>query len=125
MKADSELLVEDEAALRELYRGALRSAGYSVVAVEDGASALRQVEDWQPSAVVLDLALPHVDGRDVHRELKARPETCQIPVVVVSGTDMSDLQAREFASLLTKPVEPDVLVENVDKAIRRARDPRT
>jgi two-component system, OmpR family, phosphate regulon response regulator PhoB len=125
LRANSVLLVEDEAALRELYRGALRSAGYAVVAVEDGAAALRQVEDWQPTAVVLDLALPHVDGRDVHRELKARPETRQIPIVVVSGTDMSDLEAREFASLLTKPVEPDVLVENVDKAIRRARDSRT
>lgn len=96
-----------------------------MIAVEDGAAALRQVEDWHPSAVVLDLALPHVGGRDVHRELKSRPGTSQIPVVVVSGTDMSDLEAREFASLLTKPVEPEVLVRNVENAIRRAREART
>lgn len=125
IRADSILLIEDEAALRELYRVALRSAGYAVIAVEDGASALRQVEEWQPSAVVLDLALPHVGGRDVHRELKARPDTSGIPVVVVSGSDMSDLEPSEFASLLTKPVEPDVLVWNVEQAIRRAREART
>ena len=124
IRSDAILLVEDEAPLRELYRLALRSAGYAVIAVEDGASALRQVEAWHPSAVVLDLALPHVGGRDVHRELKARQDTRRIPVVVVSGTDMSDLEASEFASLLTKPVEPDVLVSNVKNAIRRAREER-
>ena len=102
-----------------MYRSALRSAGYAVVAVEDGADALRYVEQERPSAVVLDLALPRVDGRDVHRELKARPETRQIPIVVVSGTDMSDLNPAEFSSLHMKPIPPETLVRAVDQSIRR------
>lgn len=69
------LIVEDDPQLRELYRNALRTAGYGVAAVEDGADALRQIEHSKPALVVLDLALPRVDGRDVHRELKARPDT--------------------------------------------------
>lgn len=108
-----------------MYRAALRSAGYAVVAVNDGAAALRHVDEWKPSAVVLDLALPHVGGRDVHRELKTRRETRDIPVIVVSGTDMSDLDAQEFASLLPKPIDPDALVRNVEVALRRARPAQT
>lgn len=114
------LVVEDDPALRELYRSALRTAGYTVVAVEDGSDALRYIEQRRPSAVVLDLALPRVAGRDVHRELKARPDTRNIPVVVVSGTDMSDLNPNDFASLLMKPIKPEALVWAVDNSIRRA-----
>jgi CheY-like chemotaxis protein len=101
----------------------LRTAGFAVIAVEDGARALEHIEQWKPSAVVLDLALPFVGGRDVHRELKARPDTRHIPVVVVSGTDMSDLdsKSKDFASLLRKPLEPDALVWAVENSIRRAR----
>lgn len=121
LRAESVLVVEDDPSLRELYRSALRSAGFAVVAVNDGAAALRHMDSWKPSAVVLDLALPHVDGRDVHRELKTRRETRDIPVIVVSGTDMSDLDAEEFASLLPKPIAPDALVRSVEIAVRRAR----
>jgi two-component system phosphate regulon response regulator PhoB len=121
LRGESVLVVEDDPALREMYRSVLRSAGYAVVAVNDGAAALRHVDSWRPSAVVLDLALPHVGGRDVHRELKTRNETRDIPVIVVSGTDMSDLDAAEFASLLPKPIDPDALVRNVEYALRRAR----
>ena len=119
LKGESVLVVEDDPALRELYRTALRGAGYAVVAVNDGAAALRHCDEWRPSAVVLDLALPHVDGRDVNRELKAREGTRDIPVIVVSGTDMSDLKPAEFASLLPKPIDPDALVKNVQVALRR------
>lgn len=115
------LVVEDDPALREVYRSVLRTAGYSVVAVEDGADALRYIEQSRPSAVVLDLALPRVNGRDVNRELKSRPDTRQIPVVVVSGTDTSDLNPNDFASVLEKPIQPDRLVRAVDHSIRRAR----
>lgn len=113
------LIVEDDSRLRELYRNALRTAGYAVVAVEDGADALRQIEHSIPALVVLDLRLPRVDGRDVHRELKARPDTCNIPVIVVSGTDMTDVDAKQFAHVLRKPCDPDRLVDTVDLCMRR------
>ena len=125
LRGESILLVEDDAPLREMYRSALRSAGFAVVAVNDGAAALRHVDEWIPSAVVLDLGLPHVGGRDVHRELKMRDDTRDIPVIVVSGNDMSDLDAEEFASLLPKPIDPDALVRNVEFAVRRARPATT
>jgi CheY-like chemotaxis protein len=109
------LVVEDEPALRELYRSVLRNAGFAVVAVEDGLGALRRVESARPQAVVLDLDLPRVGGRDVQRELKARPDTQRIPIVVVSGTDTADLDPEDFSCILRKPVSADELVSAVQK----------
>ena len=115
------LVVEDDSSLRELYRSALVSAGYAVVAVEDGIDALRRVERETPHAVVLDMALPRLGGRDVQRELRARPETSGIPIVVVSGTDVSDLKESDFATVLKKPIHPEAVVYAVDKCFRRAQ----
>ena len=114
------LVVEDDPQLRELYRSALRYAGHLVIAVEDGVDALRQIELTTPAAVVLDLALPRVGGRDVHSELQSHPHTRRIPVVVVTGTDASDLDAKAFACVLRKPVSIDALVAEVERCIRRA-----
>lgn len=114
----SVLVVEDDRPLRELYRTVLRGAGYEVGAVGDGTDALRRLEHWNPDAIVLDLALPQMDGRDLHHELRARKETARIPIVIVSGTDTSDLNRADFAAVLQKPVDPTELVAAVDSAVR-------
>jgi DNA-binding response OmpR family regulator len=113
--------VEDDPQLRDLYRTALRAAGYAVVAVEDGADALRQIEQVVPALVVLDLGLPRLHGRDVHSELKARPATRDVPIVVVTGGDVSDADAKQFACVLRKPCDADRLVEAVEQCLRRAQ----
>jgi DNA-binding response OmpR family regulator len=114
------LVVEDDPQLRNMYRMALRAAGYAVVAVEDGADALRQIEQALPALVVLDLGLPRLDGRDVHSELKARSDTRNIPVVVVTGADIDGLDTRDFACILRKPCDADRLVVAVEQCLRRA-----
>jgi DNA-binding response OmpR family regulator len=115
------LVVEDDHSFRRLLRTALQTAGYLVVAVEDGLAALKRIESERPHAVVLDLALPRLSGRDVHRELAARPDTSCIPIVVVSGTDVSDLNPSDFAGILRKPVQPETVVEAVETGLRRTR----
>ena len=115
------LVVEDDASLREIYRSALRAAGYAVVAVEDGIDALRRVERARPEAVVLDLGLPRLSGRDVQQELKAGCHTRHIPIVVVSGTDTSDLDPADFACVLTKPIIADPLIAAVQNCLRGAK----
>jgi DNA-binding response OmpR family regulator len=115
------LVVEDDAALRGLYRSILREAGYLVLDVEDGVAALRTLETHVPAAVVLDLALPLLDGRDVYREMRAHADTREIPVIVVTGTDTSDLNEKDFAGVLHKPLHPDNLVSAVQDCIKRKR----
>jgi CheY-like chemotaxis protein len=117
------LVVEDDPALRELYRSSIRAAGYAVVGVEDGVEALRLVEVGMPGAVVLDLGLPRLGGREVSKELRANPATRNIPVMIVTGSDTSDLDPSEFACVLKKPIDPEDLVDEVQKCARRGRRP--
>lgn len=115
------LIVEDDAALRALYRAALQLEGYAVVAVEDGVDALRHLEFDHPAAVVLDLDLPRLGGRDVQREIAAHVDTRRIPIVVVTGSDSSDLDPRDFACILRKPLDPQALITAVKRCLRKVR----
>lgn len=117
----SVLVVEDDPVLRRLYRSTLKEAGYVVLDVEDGLSALQALELHRPAAVVLDLGLPRLSGRDVHREMQSHDEMRGIPVVVVTGTDTSDLDPSEFACILRKPLQLDHLLAAIQDCIRRAQ----
>ena len=103
-----------------LYRTALVSAGYAVVAVEDGLAALKFAERTIPAAIVLDLGLPRVDGRDVQRELAAHEETRDVPIIVVTA-QTEDVDERSFDVVLYKPIPPDDLVSAVRTCIQRGK----
>ena len=117
------LIVEDDATLRELYRTALASVGYSTMAVDDGMAALRLVDaNIKPDAVILDLELPRVRGRDVYEELQAHAETSNIPIIIVTGSDTSDIDPKKFACILKKPASIDTLLDAVVDCLRRKQD---
>jgi CheY-like chemotaxis protein len=111
------LVVEDDPGTREMYRYALHEEGYVVVTVGDGLAALHYLEQRLPSAIVLDLALPRMNGRDVVRELEAHSETRAIPIIVVTGTDASDLDEKRFADVLMKPVASEDLIRAIERSI--------
>ena len=116
------LIVEDDAHLRLLYRAALTAAGYAVVAVEDGVDALRHIEHGSvPDIVLLDLDLPRLAGRDLHRELQAHSTTRGIPVVVITGTDTANFDHATFACVLQKPIDVDDVICAVENCLRKAR----
>jgi len=94
--------------------------GYRVITAEDGIQALQRIEGDQPHVVVLDLGLPLLSGRDVRRELAAHIATKDIPIVVVTGADTSDLDPVEFPCLLCKPVTPESLIEAVEACLRNS-----
>ena len=104
-------MVEDNAELRALYRTALTMTGYTVIAVEDGWSALRWIDMDRPDGIVLDLGLPRLSGRDLHAEITAHAETRDIPIVVVTGLATNEeAQTLDVACVLLKPVEPEDVV---------------
>ncbi len=90
--------------------------GYSVITANDGIEALRHIDGYQPSAVVLDLGLPLLSGRDVGRELHENLQG--IPVVVVTGSD-APVDEREFPCVLRKPVTAEALIEAVERCLDR------
>ncbi len=89
--------------------------GYSVVIAEDGLDALKRIDEQAVAAVVLDLGLPRLRGEDVGREIAA---TREIPVIVVTGGDVSNINPDDFACVLTKPIRAEALVRAVRNCLR-------
>ena len=83
------LVVEDDAALRELVRRTLERSGWRVAEAADGAAAIDQLERELPRLIVLDLLMPNVDGFTVVEQLRQRPAWAAVPVVVVTAADLS------------------------------------
>ena len=80
------LVVEDDAALREIYAGALRGYGHDVRTAADGAEALQRLENgWAPCVVFLDLRMPGMDGWELSRRLRDDERWKDLPVVVVAA----------------------------------------
>ena len=116
----SVLIVEDDPELRALYRAMLQMEGFAAVGVEDGFDALRHIEVDPPDALVLDLGLPRLGGRDVYRELAGRMEMRGIPIVIVTGEPIDDLDPKDFACILRKPIDPQSLISAVRDCLRKA-----
>src|SRR4051812_19078278 len=91
------MVVEDDPQLREVYRRALVAARFRAVAVDDGLRALALIDENVPDVLVLDLGLPRVSGWDVYRDVRARPHTNTLPIIIVSGNDPRDIGHDTFA----------------------------
>lgn len=113
------LLVEDDTDLARLYRGVLRMAGFEALHVADGWSALRAIEEEPPDLIVLDIHLPGLRGDELLSELSERPETGQIPAIVVTGSDL-DLAVAQAKQILRKPCAPERLVSVVERYVEAA-----
>src|SRR5581483_5568104 len=108
------LVVDDERQIAEIARDYLQHAGYAVITATDGAMALDLARTRQPDLVVLDLALPRVDGLDVARALRRESD---IPIIMLTArVEESDrLLVLEIGAddYITKPFSPRELVARV------------
>jgi two-component system cell cycle response regulator DivK len=111
------LIVDDVEDNRDLYATYFAVAGFRVATANDGEEALGMITREAPDAVVMDLAMPNLDGWEATRLIKANPRTAAIVVVVVSGHAVGDAVRRARAAgadeVLAKPCYPDQLVARV------------
>lgn len=110
------LIVDDDAAFRELYRSALRFEGFQVLTASDGVEALRLIEGCTPALVILDINMPCLDGWSVLQELRAHSETKAVPVIVVTGADVSRA-AERVVTVLRKPVTPEEIMPVIERQL--------
>ena len=115
-------VVDDDTVSRHVLIQALASADLPHVAVGSGTEALAQIEKTRPSLVLLDLVMPPPDGYQVLRILRARPETRDLPVVVMTALDAEDEIARAFEAgaddFVRKPFKTAELVARIRGQLR-------
>ncbi len=83
------MVVEDNAANREMTRRQLQSCDWQVVEAENGVRALEQLAQRRPDVILLDLMMPEMDGFEFLQRMKQRPEWRSIPVVVLTAKDLT------------------------------------
>src|SRR5262245_1285928 len=88
------LLVEDDAALAQMYRVKLERDGYSVQVAGDGAEALSMLTGDLPDLIFLDVRLPRMDGLTFLERLRGETRTKNVPVVIVSNYSEEELVER-------------------------------
>lgn len=115
------LTVDDESRILKLERSILETQGYTVVAAQDGPQAIQIVAETPPSLVLLDVAMPGMDGFSVCRSIR---EFSQVPIIVVTGKggDEDRVRGLEIGAddYVIKPFFSRELLARVKAVLRRA-----
>jgi len=119
------LVIEDEAAQREMLSYNLSAAGFRVTAANDGEAGLLALSEDPPDVIVLDWMMPHVSGIEVCRRIKSRPETRAIPIIMLSAKSEEVDMVRGLETgaddYVVKPYSVAELMARVRAQLRRVR----
>jgi two-component system, OmpR family, KDP operon response regulator KdpE len=115
------LVVDDEPQITRVLRTVLTSQGYQVQTAAEGESALAAFTEWHPELVITDLFMPHMDGLELCKRIRA---VSNVPIIVLSvkGEERTKVEALDLGvdDYVTKPFGIDELLARVRAALRRA-----
>src|SRR5262245_51175023 len=115
------LIVEDDPVVSLVYQTHLSREGYEVEVARDGEAGLAQMEQACPSAVLLDLMLPTINGVEILKEMRVQPQLAQIPVIVLTNAYVPQMISGAMQAGATKvlnkaEVNPHLVVEALKNA---------
>jgi two-component system cell cycle response regulator DivK len=117
------LLVEDNELSRDMLSRRLTRRGYDVLVAIDGAEAVAAARAGTPDLILMDMSLPVIDGWEATRQLKAAPDTRDIPIIALTALAMAsdERMAREAGcdDFDTKPVDLPRLLAKVERWLAR------
>src|SRR6478735_3932468 len=115
------LVVDDEPQITRVLRTVLTSQGYQVRTAGEGDAALSNFSEWHPELVITDLYMPHMDGLELCRRIRA---VSSVPIIVLSvkGEERTKVEALDSGAddYVTKPFGMDELLARVRAALRRS-----
>jgi two-component system KDP operon response regulator KdpE len=115
------LVVDDEPQITRVIKTVLTTQGYQVRTAGEGESALTSFSEWRPELVITDLYMPHMDGLELCRRIRAQSN---VPIIVLSvkGEEKTKVEALDSGAddYVTKPFGIDELLARVRAALRRA-----
>ena len=115
------LIIEDDHDISDVLSIRLDRQGFNTFSTESGRSGLTLARKILPHLVILDICLPDIDGFTVCQELADTPATCDVPVIILSGSESPDVVRRCRAAgcryYVRKPYDPNALLVLIDQAI--------
>ncbi len=122
------LVVDDSPTVRKLISGKLEKCGHNVVCAADGVEGLEKIKESVPDLVLLDIAMPRMDGYQVCKQIRSDPASKDVPVVMISGKDgfFDKVRGRMAGSsgYITKPFGPETLMKTLDLYLNEDQLPR-
>lgn len=119
------LIVDDDEDSRIIFALALKNAGYEVITARDGEEGVRCAQLHRPALILMDIAMPVLDGLAALDALNADPECADIPVVALtsaaSSHDEEILVDRGFERIVFKPIRPEQLVQLAEGYVPRGK----
>lgn len=113
------LAIDDEANVRRIVQVILARAGHQVTLASDGVEGLEKVRQDRPDLVVLDVMMPHMDGFEMLKRMKADPEIANIKVIMLTAraqdADVFEGERLGADLYLTKPFNPNELLQAVEQ----------
>ena len=118
MMAKQILVVDDEELLREVIQACLEDlAGWETLVAGSGEECLEILQTERPSAILLDISMPGMDGFAIYDRLQSDPITRSIPVILLTAKVLPSDRARfaqmNIAGVVSKPIQPTTLTEEV------------
>ena len=114
------LFIEDEPALQKTFGDILKQEGYEMISALDGEEGLRKVKEKKPDLILLDLILPKVCGFDILKQLKADPETEDIPIIVLTNLEgTGDIEKALELGATTYLVKASYSLEEVVEKVKK------
>jgi DNA-binding response OmpR family regulator len=111
------LVVDDEMYIVNILDFTLAGEGWEVISANNGEDALRTLLKFEPDLVILDVMMPRIDGVEVCRAIKARDESANTPVILLSAKDGEKDREEGLEAgadlYLTKPFSPARLIEEI------------
>ncbi len=114
------LVIDDEPELVKALKIRLESKGYKVAQAFDGEEGLKKIEEEKPNLIVLDIMMPAMDGYTFAREVKFRPDTKHIPIIILTAKEkMRDLfEIEGIKEYIVKPFEYEDLLDRIGKLLK-------
>jgi two-component system, chemotaxis family, chemotaxis protein CheY len=112
------LLVDDSADLREMWKLWLTWWGFAVEEAQNGAEAVQKALARPPDLIVIDLAMPVLDGRAAIQVLASDPVTARVPILAMSAQTYALDATRGAERFLPKPADPDQLLAQIRATLR-------
>jgi CheY-like chemotaxis protein len=113
------LIVDDDPVIVKYLSSLFENNGYEVDVASDGVEGAERVKESRPDLITLDLDMPREWGPRFYRKLTKSKELKEIPVIVISGLPSSKYSLKKAAAHLSKPFDPDELLDIVRKALDR------